>query len=344
MVSFYSYTMTRRWIAAAGLALCACGGPPNKPTPPPVAAPQIFCPADVTIRGITGGSQPVTFAAPTVTDGTAPVNTTCTQTSGASFPLGTTSITCTASDAQARQAACSFKVTVTALALGVTKYDAVGDSLTEGENGQRPRFVDTPNAYPTKLQALFDDTYPGQGIVVVNRGIGGEVVEKTVADLPGNLLKDRPGAVLVLTGYNNLAKGLCKFSDGNNPLCADAIEDVRIGVRDCIRHSKEAPFNIAYVFVSTLTPPGPLSPGFDDRRLRSQAILQANDRIRQIVAAEGGILVDTHPLFIGHEAEYVDGDGLHLRPAGYQVLANAFFEAIKAKVPQMPLSSLNGLR
>jgi lysophospholipase L1-like esterase len=31
-------------------------------------------------------------------------------------------------------------------------------------------------------------------------------------------------------------------------------------------------------------------------------------------------------------------DGLHLRPAGYQALADAFFAAIQATVPQTPLS------
>ena len=79
--------MTRRWIAAAGLVAAACGGTPPTPTPTP-SAPQIACPADISVRGITGGSQAVSYPAPTVTGGTAPVNTACTQPSGAPFPLG----------------------------------------------------------------------------------------------------------------------------------------------------------------------------------------------------------------------------------------------------------------
>jgi len=235
-------------------------------------------------------------------------------------------------------------VTLTGFAIDIKKYDAVGDSFTEGENGHRPQLVDTPNAYPTRLQARLDETFPNQGVLVINRGHSGDAVERTVETLRGDLLRDRPGAVLVLTGYNNLLEGGCRVSDGPNPRCSKAIDAVRLGVRDCIRHSKEVPLNIPYVFVSTLTPPGPRAAGADDRRLTSESIVQVNLRIQEVVSAEGAILVDPYPLFLGHEPDYVDTDGLHLRPAGYQVLADTFFSAIVAKVAQTPLFTLNGSR
>src|SRR6185503_6366539 len=97
--------------------------------------------------------------------GAPPVTTTCSQTSGTAFPLGATSVNCTASDAMSRQAACSFVVSITGVTLGVTKFSAIGDSLTAGENGAgaKPSFVDPGNSYPTKLQALLEATFPGQG-------------------------------------------------------------------------------------------------------------------------------------------------------------------------------------
>ena len=55
-----------------------------------------------------------------------------------------------------------------------------------------------------------------------------------------------------------------------------------------------------------------------------------------MVRAEGATLVDTYPTFIGHEAEYVDQDGLHLRPAGNQALAQSFFTGIKNTVTSTP--------
>lgn len=312
----------------------ACGSKPAGPTGPTTTAPQIACPADVTVRGITGSSQAATYPAPTVSGGAAPVSVTCTPASGSTFPLGATSVSCTASDAQARQAACAFNVTLAAATLSVTKFDTLGDSLTEGENG-RLAFLDSPNAYPTRLQALFDTTYPGQGIKVINHGVSGWPIERTVEELPGDLAVDRPGGALFLSGYNNLYNA-CGNGPANTVACQAAIGTVQFGIRDCIRRSKDV--SVSYIFVSTLTPQGPVLPGAaHDRRISSDAILQANARIRQVVAAEGVKLVDTYPLFLGHEAEYVDTDGLHLRPAGYQVLADSFFAAINATVPATPL-------
>ncbi len=316
-------------------------------TPTPVVpAPQIFCPADVTVRGITGGSQPVTFSAPTVTDGAAPVNTSCTHASGASFPLGTTSVSCTASDAQARQATCSFKVTLTGIGLGAKRFQTVGDSLTEGENGAgaKPNFVDPPNSYPTKLQAALDAEFPGQGIVVINRGESGKRVEETRDKLSGYLTADRPEAVLLLTGYNNLTTPCFPGQQDTIP-CESAVDDVVFGVQDCIRKTKESSVGVKYVFVSTLTPSGPVAPNAPkDLRIARETILEVNRRIRLTVSGEKVTLVDTYNSFVGHEAEYVSIDGVHLRPAGYQAIASAFFAAIKATVPQTPLSFLNGLR
>ena len=55
--------------------------------------------------------------------------------------------------------------------------------------------------------------------------------------------------------------------------------------------------------------------------------------------------MDSYREFLGHEAEYVDIDGLHLRPAGNDVLARTFFSAIKKAIPAnalglKPLSSI----
>jgi lysophospholipase L1-like esterase len=331
-------------IGAVALIVAACGSGSKGPMDPTTTAPQIACPSDVTVPGITGSEQPVTFPAPTVTGGTAPLNLTCTQSSGASFPLGTTAVTCTATDATARQAACAFNVTLTALTLAVTKYDTIGDSLTEGENAlPSPTYVDTPNAYPTRLQALFDATYPGQGINVVNHGAGGERIEKTLELLPEYLTADRPQAVLLLGGYNNLTTP-CEVGLANTSDCRAAIEEVAFGVRDCIREIKESPLGIEYIFVGTLTPPGSVTSTSKDRRIDVNAILAVNSRIRQMVTSEAATLVDIYPLFAGHEAEYVSIDGLHLQPAGYQAIADAFFTSIKATVPQTALLSINSAR
>src|SRR5689334_10658656 len=81
-------------------SLVACGGhsSPGGPTPS-TPAPQISCPTDQTVRSVAAPTQPVTYDVPAVTGGTAPVQTSCNPASGSNFPLGSTTVTCTASDA-----------------------------------------------------------------------------------------------------------------------------------------------------------------------------------------------------------------------------------------------------
>jgi lysophospholipase L1-like esterase len=291
----------------------------------------------VTVTGVAAPSQAVTYTAPAVSNGAASVTTTCAPDSGASFPLGTTTVSCAARDSTAREATCSFRVTLNGMAIAVKTFDAIGDSITIGENGERT-FVDTPNAYPTKLQQALEATYPGQGVTVLNHGDGGKRMDAIVANLRKFVGVENPDAVLLEGGYNDLL-GDCGNGPTNTALCRNAMDTaVPIGFRELIRKSKEASSAVKYVFVMTLTPPGPVEKGArDDRRISNDAIVQTNARIRQVVAAEGAVLVDVYPLFQGNEAQYIDTDGLHVRPAGYQAIADAFLAAIQKTVAQTPL-------
>jgi lysophospholipase L1-like esterase len=219
--------------------------------------------------------------------------------------------------------------------LSITRFLAFGDSFTEGQNG-RPgrfgeRFVDVPNSYPTKLERLLNTEYPGQSIVVANRGFGGELIEDGLRRrLPDVLGRERPEALLLLDGYNNLLAE-CRPRDAATQGCLREIDRIVATTREYIHVARMPGFGVKYIFVSTLTPPGPYVSG-NDRRIAADAIVQTNARLSDAVREEGAILVDSYRLFAGREAEYVDDDGLHLRPAGYEAVAQAFFAAIKTAV------------
>src|SRR5262245_1744530 len=64
-----------------------------------------------------------------------------------------------------------------------------------------------------------------------------------------------------------------------------------------------------------------------------------NDGIRYIAEREGITLVDVFEAFHGDNTTLIDVDGLHPTPAGYQVIADAFFKAIKGDLQESSPSS-----
>jgi hypothetical protein len=71
------------------------------------------CPANI-VKSTDPGlcSAVVTFTAPTATDNCPGVTVSCSPASGTAFPKGTTTVTCTATDASGNQSTCQFTVTV----------------------------------------------------------------------------------------------------------------------------------------------------------------------------------------------------------------------------------------
>jgi hypothetical protein len=71
------------------------------------------CPTAITAAAPGAGAScvTVTFATPTASDNCPGVTVACSPASGTCFPLGTTTVTCTATDAAGNTASCSFTVT-----------------------------------------------------------------------------------------------------------------------------------------------------------------------------------------------------------------------------------------
>ena len=80
---------------------------------PDTTPPQILCPPDKVEWCLDPAGQPVYFNPPQVTDSGDPeVAAVCQPESGSHFPMGVTTVTCTALDASGNQSQCTFKVTV----------------------------------------------------------------------------------------------------------------------------------------------------------------------------------------------------------------------------------------
>ncbi|MDW8309910.1 MAG: HYR domain-containing protein, partial [Verrucomicrobiales bacterium] len=80
---------------------------------PPVSPLEIACPPDTTVLALNPEGAVVNYSSAVATGGCAPVTVTCNPASGSMFPIGTTTVTCVATDACGTTARCAFKVTVT---------------------------------------------------------------------------------------------------------------------------------------------------------------------------------------------------------------------------------------
>src|SRR5262245_65857531 len=96
----------------------------------------------------------VVYGTPSTIGGASPVATTCTPQSGGLFPVGMTTVMCTATDTRQRTDSCSFGVTVQRPAvIAATKFMAFGDSITAGEDGRRRLPMWPPPALPWESPA-----------------------------------------------------------------------------------------------------------------------------------------------------------------------------------------------
>ncbi len=314
----------------------ACGSAPTAPTavsqppaPPLVATPTITCPVVPGTATVSSAGAAISFATPVVDGGQAPVTVACSPTSGSLFPIGTTAVSCVATDQLNRTASCGFAVVVTRIPqLSRTRFLAFGDSTTAGEvvapvagpthqaDVPSHRLVVVPAAaYPTVLQARLAERYLAQTPMVVNAGRSGEGAADS-ATLPRFIEAvntHRPDVVLILTGYNDLL--------GLGPLGVNATG--AIAAVNAL--AAEARGRSARVFIGTVTPN---RPGL--RRSIPTSVLQSfNERLVGVARGEGAVLVDLYAALAADVNTYIGADGLHPTEEGYRRMAEVFFAAIR---------------
>lgn len=299
----------------------ACNSTPTTPTPPPppvADAPEIDCPAAVTVSAPTAAGAAVTYASPQTRKGEGAVSVACTPASGSTFPVGATQTQCIATDALNRTSSCTFSVTVAAPPrLRRTRIMAFGDSVTEGATiiSNDPYDVIHPSAtaYPTVLRQLLSARYTDQTITVFNEGLVGDQAWRALSRFIAAFSADAPDVVVLLEGYNDF-----RAAD-------DAVVGINNAAAGISELAGEARRRGARVFICTLTPsrPGRVS-------IPTSALEVINDRFRQIARGEGAVLVDLYAALLPDVNGNVSIDGLHLTPLGYRRVAETVLAAIRA--------------
>jgi lysophospholipase L1-like esterase len=299
------------------------------------------------VESLDGSAQVVSFPAPTVTGGQPPLTTGCQPASGATFPVGSTTVTCTSNDAKARTATCSFPVVVTPPPkLSATSFVAFGDSITWGEDGTNTSstrvlgqrvFVQLPpgERYPDILQQELQARYKQQMPTVFNAGCPGEMLSAPGVFNPEcyGARMDDPSAYRRFLTVASLKKfDAVLFMEGSNDVDAAAGDStvLPVAVSYLQKMIDAAKSNSIKVVVATIPPMVP--PGADSRAKGYAIVPTYNDMVRALATSETVPLTDVYGAFGSSAASLIGFDGLHPNPSGYQAIADTFFSTIKSSL------------
>ena len=278
------------------------------------------------------------YGTPIVANGTSPVTTVCSPESGSLFNVGQSTVMCTATDAAQRTDTCSFSITVQAPPRSsLTRFLAFGDSITRGEDGSaltaytgrlHPfQLLPTSQTYPGVLEQLLRSRYTAQTPTVTNAGCQGEGITTTAND--GSCGSSAFSRFTSYTGAGTYQAVL--IMEGSNDLYgASNLTGTVSGLRAMVANARNLGLR---VYLATIPPIDPL--GSRGRTYNSQLVPDLNDRIRSLAASEGATLVDVYQAFGGNLSS-MSFDGLHPNAAGYTLIANTFFTAIRATLETQP--------
>jgi lysophospholipase L1-like esterase len=155
-------------------------------------------------------------------------------------------------------------------------------------------------------------TYVAQTVAVFNAGKSGEWAADAPPRFAATLSQQNPEVVLLLMGYNDLGDSR-SVSEG-----ATALDRM---VRDATAQGRR-------VFLATLAPTLP-----GRSHSANQGLLDSlNARIRGIAPARGAVLVDMYQALLPSASMWIGVDGLHPNEAGYDRIAEVFFDAVRANL------------
>ena len=309
------------------IATFACNSPsgpsPSAASAPPVATtppadpPAINCPDTVSVMATAPAGTTVSYTTPEAHFGQGPVTVRCAPEPGETFPIGSTPVTCRATDSLNRTAECTFSVTVAQLPrLRLTRILAFGDSITSGEvvkpGTEDAETMAARDPYPAVLQRLINDRYVEQSITVTNAGKGGEFAVEALPRFGGALRLVNSEAVIILEGINDLYRGTppTNMDDALRGIGTLAAEARNRGVR---------------VYIATLTPTRP-----GRRYVPIGTVQAANARLRDGARGEGAQLIDVFTPLLADLNNNIGSDGLHPTELGYRRIAETVFAALRS--------------
>ena len=292
--------------------------PPGAPTPLPeekIGRLALACPVPVQRQSFDGRPVPIGFALPMATGGQAPVSVGCTPAPGHGFAIGTTEVSCSASDALQQTASCAFRVTVLGPPrLSATRFLAFGDSLTWGwvssTGGARP---EPTMAYPHLLQRDLQSRYVTQTIEVINAGAPGEEARDAVSRFRSVVGGQGPEVVLLMQGTNDL-----------DVVAGGGAESAAAALDAMVRYAQDSGADVLLMTIPPQVHTG-----------AAHLVGPFNTMVRAVATRRGATLIDVHGLLAdgacsgGRTTPCIGADGLHPTAEAYRLIADELSRVIR---------------
>ena len=268
----------------------------------------LACPADARSQSFDDRPVGVGFELPVATGGQAPVAVECTPGPGHAFDVGTSEVTCNASDALQQTASCAFRVIVRGPPkLAATMFIAFGDSLTAGwvSSGFGNAHPRPTSSYPYLLQRDLQSRYVTQTIRIVNAGAPGEEAVDAISRFRSVVGSQRPEVVLLMEGTNDL-----------DVVAGAGAEAAAQALNAMVTYAQNTGADVVL-----MTIPPQVHTGAADR------VVPFNAMVRDIAMRRRAVLVDVYDLLLrgacsgGRTTPCMGPDGLHPTAEGYGLIA-----------------------
>jgi acyl-CoA thioesterase I len=173
---------------------------------------------------------------------------------------------------------------------------AVGSSSTVGVGSSAPALN-----YPNQLDAILAQAFAGRRLIVINRGVSGEMAEMTVNRLKKIAVEDKPTLVLWQVGTNDALSGV-------------PVSTFKTLVRDQIRWFKERRIDVVLVGLQ-----------YTPRHARNDHYIAIRDALQVVAIEEAVLYVRRFAAMQYLEStlgpKLLSSDELHLNDQGYRCMA-----------------------
>jgi hypothetical protein len=181
-------------------------------------APVVTVPAGVTVSTSNPAGTGVTFSASATDNIDGPLTPSCSPSSGSTFPVGTTKVTCTATDSSNNTGSASFNVTVNLVDTTPPVITVPGDFSVNTPDPAGGAVTYTASATDNIDGAITPSCTPASGATFP---LGTTTVTCTAKDAHGNSSQATFKVTVVLVdvtppAFNNVPAGLKREADGPN--------------------------------------------------------------------------------------------------------------------------------